>query len=52
MCELTLTPSGMSSRKSGEIAQTFEKGAYYNQCDRETRIEERPLTVSIAAKTN
>jgi hypothetical protein len=25
-----------------EIAQTFEKGAYCNECDGETRIEERP----------
>ena len=26
-----------------EIVQTFDKGAYCNQCDGETRIEERPL---------
>jgi hypothetical protein len=26
-----------------EIAQTFDKGAYCNHCDGETRIEERPL---------
>jgi hypothetical protein len=28
-----------------EIVQTFDKGAYCNQCDGETRIEERPLSV-------
>jgi len=33
-----------------EIAQTFEKGAYCNQCDGETRIEERPLSVCTAAE--
>jgi hypothetical protein len=26
-----------------EIVQTFDKGAYCNQCDGETRIEERRL---------
>ena len=26
-----------------ELTQTFEKGAYCSKCDRETRIEERPV---------
>jgi hypothetical protein len=26
-----------------EVVETFDKGAYCNKCDGETRIEERPV---------
>jgi hypothetical protein len=29
--------------QSWELAQTFDKGAYCDKCDGETRLEERPL---------
>ena len=32
-----------------EVAQTFEKGAYCNQCDGETRIEERSAVTAPSA---
>ena len=35
-----------------EIAQTFEKGAYCDKCDGETRIEEEPLSPGTADEVN
>ena len=33
-----------------EIAQTFEKGAYCNKCDGETRIEEQSISITTTAE--
>jgi hypothetical protein len=29
--------------RAWEVTDTFDKGAYCNKCDDETRLEERPL---------
>ena len=33
-----------------ELAQTFDKGAYCNQCDGETRIEAQPISITTTAR--